>query len=133
MAQQVLVQLVDDLDGNVAEDVETVQFGLDGVTYEIDLSDSHAGQLRDSLVDYIAHGRRTGGRVKRSARSVQSIRGAASGEAGQIREWAQANGIELAARGRIPRHVVDAYRQAQVDEKAAATKNGASRRRSRAK
>ena len=35
MAQKVNVQLVDDLDGSTAE--STVEFGLDGVHYAIDL------------------------------------------------------------------------------------------------
>ena len=36
MAQKVQVLLVDDIDGGTAD--ETVTFGLDGVTYEIDLT-----------------------------------------------------------------------------------------------
>ena len=47
MTQKVLVQLVDDLDGTTSDRVTTVQFGLDGVTYEIDLTDSHAKTLRE--------------------------------------------------------------------------------------
>ncbi|WP_252920646.1 Lsr2 dimerization domain-containing protein, partial [Mycolicibacterium smegmatis] len=37
MAKKVTVTLVDDFDGEATAD-ETVEFGLDGVTYEIDLS-----------------------------------------------------------------------------------------------
>src|SRR4051794_6191129 len=44
MAQRVNVVLVDDIDGSDA--AETVTFGLDGVQYEIDLSDGHADELR---------------------------------------------------------------------------------------
>ncbi|MEO7000057.1 MAG: histone-like nucleoid-structuring protein Lsr2, partial [Terracoccus sp.] len=40
MAQRVEVVLIDDLDGGNA--AETVTFALDGVTYEIDLSDKNA-------------------------------------------------------------------------------------------
>ena len=47
MAQQVNVVLVDDLDGTPAE--ETVTFGLDGISYEIDLTAENAARLRDSL------------------------------------------------------------------------------------
>ena len=36
MVKKVLVSLIDDFDGKPAD--ETVQFGLDGVSYEIDLS-----------------------------------------------------------------------------------------------
>jgi hypothetical protein len=122
MAQKVLVQLVDDLDGTASDDVETVRFGLDGVTYEIDLSASNAEQLRKALAEYVDAGRRTGGRVKRGTRrrNVDT----ADGEAGAIREWAQNNGIEVAARGRIPSHVVESFRQAQTTPKPATRKRG---------
>jgi Lsr2 len=131
MAQKVLVQLIDDLDGTSSEDVTTVQFGLDGVTYEIDLSESNADRLRDLLADYVAAARRTGGRVRRGTRPGRG--GGADNDASAIREWAQANGIELAARGRIPSHVAESYRQAQAQEKGHSSVNGARRRRPRAK
>ena len=47
MAQKVTVTLVDDLDGSQAE--ETVEFGLDGATYTIDLSGGNAGRLREAV------------------------------------------------------------------------------------
>jgi hypothetical protein len=132
MAQKVLVQLIDDLDGTSSDDVTTVQFGLDGVTYEIDLSGSNADRLRDLLADYVGSGRRTGGRVRRGGRPGQPG-GGANNDASQIREWAQANGVELAARGRIPSHVAESYREAQAEEKARAASNGGTKRRTRAK
>lgn len=57
MAQKVNIILVDDLDGSEAE--ETVEFGLDGSKYEIDLSTAHAKELREALTKYIDAGRRT--------------------------------------------------------------------------
>ena len=60
MAQRVNVELIDDLDESPA--VETVSFALDGVSYEIDLSESNAGKLRDALAPFLGHARRTGGR-----------------------------------------------------------------------
>src|ERR1700741_4095539 len=66
MAQKVLVQLVDDLDGTTSDSsISTVQFALDGVTYEIDLTDSNDERLRGLFSDYVTSARRTGGRVKR--------------------------------------------------------------------
>lgn len=123
MSQKVLVQLIDDLDGSPGDDVTTVEFGLDGVTFQIDLSEANAEKLREVLGDYVRSGRRTGGRVKRGVRPTGN---GAGDDASQIREWAQANGIELAARGRIPAHVSESYREAQKEQKpakvAAATK-----------
>ena len=48
MAQRVQVLLVDDIDGAVA--AETVSFSLDGVSYEIDLTASHAKKMRDDVL-----------------------------------------------------------------------------------
>src|SRR6202000_314968 len=61
MAKKVTVTLVDDFDGAGAAD-ETVEFGLDGVTYEIDLSNKNAAKLRGDLKQWVAAGRRVGGR-----------------------------------------------------------------------
>lgn len=113
MAQKVTVQLVDDLDGTSSEDVSTVLFGLDGVSYEIDMSEANADRLRDSLAEYVESARRTGGRVKRGTKP-RSQNGTGPSEASQIREWAQENGFELSARGRIPSHVVEAYKRAHA-------------------
>ena len=56
MAHQTSVTLVDDLDGGKA--AETVVFGLDGASYEIDLSKKNAGTLRKALTEFVEHGRR---------------------------------------------------------------------------
>lgn len=56
MAQKVHIVLEDDLDGSEA--TETVSFALDGATYEIDLNDDHAAQLREALAVYVGHGRK---------------------------------------------------------------------------
>lgn len=53
MAKKVTVTLVDDFDGSGAAD-ETVEFGLDGVTYEIDLSTKNATKLRGDLKQWVA-------------------------------------------------------------------------------
>jgi hypothetical protein len=111
MAQKVLVQFVDDLDGAPSEDVATVQFGLDGVGYEIDLNAGNAERLRKIYAEYVEAARRTGGRLKAGTRP--GGKAARSGEAGQIREWALENGYELSGRGRIPAHVIDAYQEAR--------------------
>ncbi|OLF15498.1 histone-like nucleoid-structuring protein Lsr2 [Actinophytocola xanthii] len=117
MAQKVLVQLVDDLTGATSSDISTVQFGLDGANYEIDLTEDNAERLRATLAQYVDSARRTGGRIKRGTKPTNGS--SANGEAGQVREWAQQNGFELSARGRIPGHVIDAYKEAQSAEKPA--------------
>ena len=64
MAQRVEVVLIDDVDGGHAD--ETVSFALDGVSYEIDLSDKNAKKLRDALASWTGKARRSGsGRGRR--------------------------------------------------------------------
>ena len=55
MAKTVIVKLTDDIDGGDAD--ETVQFALDGRSYEVDLSAANASKLRDALKPYIENGR----------------------------------------------------------------------------
>jgi hypothetical protein len=106
MAQRVNVVLVDDIDGSEA--AETVTFALDGVDYEIDLSDKHAGELRNALSLYVGHARRTGGRRKSGRRSsASSSTGDAS--AADIRAWARENGWDVPERGRVSAEVREAY------------------------
>jgi len=106
MAQKVHVILVDDIDGSEAE--ETIQFGLDGVNYEIDLSADNAGQLRDALANYVGHARRVGGRRSRG-RSAASSNGPSASE---VREWAREQGYEVSERGRVSAEVRSAYEAA---------------------
>ena len=115
MAQKVLVQLVDDLDGTSSSDIATVTFGLDGVSYEIDLNEGNASNLRDHLSEFIASARRTGGRVKRGAAAGGSTGSGRNREQTQaIREWAKKNGHEVSDRGRIPAAVISAFEAAQA-------------------
>lgn len=108
MAQRVNVLLVDDLDGTEA--TETVTFGLDGITYEVDLSDDNAGALREALSRYLAVGRRVAG-ARRGGRSGASP--SKRNDLAAVREWAKANGHDVSDRGRIPASVMEAYDTAQ--------------------
>ncbi len=104
MAQKVQVLLVDDLDGGTAD--ETVTFGLDGVSYEIDLSSGNAQELRNELARYVEHARKTmpGPARRRRARS-----GAGRQQSAAIREWAKQHGMKISERGRIPTEILAEY------------------------
>jgi len=131
MAQKVLVEILDDIDGSAA--AQTVQFGLDGVTYEIDLSDENASALRDELARYIGAGRRIGGRKVRVATGQSTTTASDRERNQQIRSWANANGYEVSERGRLSSEVVSAYEQAQVAEaEAPAPRKRASRKKTAA-
>ncbi|WP_410605827.1 histone-like nucleoid-structuring protein Lsr2 [Amycolatopsis sp. lyj-90] len=122
MAQKVSVEIVDDLDGGEA--TQTVPFGLDGVQYEIDLSDENAQALRDEFERYVAAGTRTGGRKLRVAVGQSTAPGSSRVTTAsdrernqQVRAWASENGYAIAERGRIPNEIYEAFDagEAQVD------------------
>jgi hypothetical protein len=105
VAQKVTVILQDDLDGTPA--AETVRFALDGVEYEIDLSEENARTFRRQLEPYIQRSRTVGrGRPRRQRRTAA---GRENSEA--IREWAKARGLVVGDRGRIPATVAHEYEQ----------------------
>ncbi|NNG40679.1 Lsr2 family protein [Flexivirga sp. ID2601S] len=102
--QRVQIILEDDIDGSPAD--ETVQVGLDGRQYEIDLSAAHAAELRDNLAPFIQVARRsqTGRKTARPTRAVPTgVDNAA------VRAWAKAHKIEVSPRGRIAQQVIDKY------------------------
>jgi Lsr2 len=109
MAQHVQVVLVDDLDGGKAS--ETVSFALDGVSYEIDLSDKNAAKLRDALSNWVGHARRAGGRS--GARRGRARAAAGGGDLTAMREWGRKNGFKVSDRGRISAELQAAYRKAK--------------------
>ncbi|WP_214403897.1 histone-like nucleoid-structuring protein Lsr2 [Pseudonocardia lacus] len=112
MAQIREVRLIDDLDGEAAD--ETVEFGLDGKVFEIDLSEGNAGRLRDALAEFVAAARKAGGGRRRSTATATAPprRPTIDREQNQaIREWARKRGMKVSDRGRIPAEVLEAYHQ----------------------
>ena len=109
MAKQTTVTLIDDIDGSKAD--ESVEFAIDGKSYEIDLSSANSTRLRDALAPFVGAARRSGGRRSGSASaSPAPARQGTDRELNQaIREWAQKEGMKISERGRIPSNVLEAY------------------------
>lgn len=101
MAQKVSVLLVDDLDGSEAH--ETVTFGLDGSTYEIDLNKANAESFRETVQTWVSAARKVNNRRKAKGKA---------GDTRTVREWARANGFKVSNRGVIPAEVQAAYEAA---------------------
>lgn len=110
MAQRVVVEKTDDLDGSLIGDGkgETVLFALDGKEYEIDLKAANAKTLRKSLEAYVAVAAKVGKATGKRGKRTQ-----VASDAGAIREWCAANGIEVSERGRIPAEVRAKFEAAQ--------------------
>lgn len=103
MAQQVITTLVDDIDGTEA--AETITFALDGKSYEIDLSEKNAKELRKNLGHWTDRARTS----VRPARTRQRLAAVGDSRNAEIRAWAHSNGQDVPARGRIPQRIVSAF------------------------
>jgi len=119
MAQKVQVMLVCDLHEDEVEGVETVAFGLDGSSYEIDACEEHAAELRDAFARFVGSARRAGrpaGSTGPRRASRGSSRPAAAGSDRErvqaIRSWARENGHTVSERGRLSATVMEAYEKA---------------------
>ena len=87
--------------------------------YEIDLSETNAQKFRSTLEKYIKVSRLVERQpalvsVGRGERSATKRRGAGSSgrdDLAEIRAWAQAQGMQVAERGRIKKEIIDEYDQ----------------------
>ena len=112
MAQKVQITLLCDLDdGNVEAD-ETLQFGLGGASYEVDVCGKHAQQVRDGLQPFVVHGRKTSSASSSSSRRRSGRAAAGRDQTAGVRAWAKDKGIHVNDRGRIPASVVNEYEAA---------------------
>ena len=110
MAKQVIVFLIDDVDATTTSTVSTRTFTLDGVRYEIDLSDTNAARLRASLEPWIRRARRVKGPRRRGP---YVSNGPAVDDPAAARKWALDNGYDLSPVGRLPADIAAAYLRAQ--------------------
>ncbi len=106
------IQLFDDLSGDVISDGKgrTVEFSVDGDSYEIDLSDRNIDRLREALAPFVSAGRSAGrGRPARAAGRGSSGSGLSSDQLAAVRSWAAQNGYPVSDRGRVAASIREAY------------------------
>ena len=123
---------VDDLDG--AEGAKTRHFGLEGINYEIDLTDQNAEKMFRDFQKYVEAARRSTGKApKRVVRTAPSHSAPADIDKSQadhmkawakkqdqngIRTFAKSRGIAVSERGRIPLEAIAAaYNEAHAPGK----------------
>ncbi len=113
MAERVIHELVDDIDGGQAH--ETIYFAMEGKAYRIDLNKANAKKFRAAMAPYtdvatIDKSRTTPARRSKTNGAAPKI---ASAESAKLREWARGRsqeeiraaarklGVEVADRGRL--------------------------------
>lgn len=115
MAQQVKVVLLDDLDGTEA--TESHDFALNGVEYEIDLSEENSLRFKAAFEEFTAVARRKTGsrngqvRQRRSAHGAPSVRHSRE-YLQSVRGWARKKGYTVLDRGRVPKDILDKFEEA---------------------
>ena len=117
MAERVTIELVDGLDGSVAD--ETVHFTWEGKPLVIDLNKKNGDKLRKAIEPFAAAAR-PGGTAQAPATRRRVSSGSSSGKRQRdsgaatsvIRAWARENSIEVPDRGRLKPDVLQAWEAA---------------------
>ncbi|WP_407107228.1 Lsr2 family protein [Rhodococcus aetherivorans] len=118
--QKTVYEYTDDLTNEPFGDGEgeTVRFGLNDSTYELELNNENIDKLNDLLAPYIEAARKVGGakRGRPAGTSTSTRKSAGAGrskeESMAIREWANANGHKVGPKGRIAQPIIEAYEAA---------------------
>ena len=95
---------------------ETIRFSLDRQDYEIDLAEKNAKALRNALGKYMSAARRAGGTTRSSrARGARPTGGTSRDyDPKAVRAWAEAQGMEVSQRGRVPAELVAKFQEANA-------------------
>nr|WP_294691136.1 Lsr2 family protein [uncultured Friedmanniella sp.] len=108
MAQKTIVKMYDDLDGSeIDAEGKSVSFSFDGVSYEIDLNSKNVQKMREDLRTYIEKARKVSGRNRAGAKAEP-----APVDTKAVRAWAEEQGMEVSARGRLSTELIEQYRAA---------------------
>ena len=113
MAKTTRVVLVCDLHGDGTEAVTTIRMDNGTARYELDLCQSHVDEL-SGAGRRLRRRRRSGGAGSATKAADNAVakarrRGRGGLDAAAVREWARAHGYTVSDRGRIPRHIVEAF------------------------
>lgn len=109
MARREVTQFFDDFDNTALshDEVNIVEFAVNGIDYTMELSEKNLQKFQAAVDPYIAVARRTPRTATRKPNSNASLN-----RNKRIREWAQANNIEVSKRGRIASDVIEKFNQA---------------------
>jgi hypothetical protein len=111
MAKTTRVVLTCDLHGDGTEAVTTIRMDNGTARYELDLCQSHFDELTEAA-RRLRPRRRTGAATKAANKTAAAkIRrgGRGARDTAAVREWAREHGYTVSDRGRIPRHILEAF------------------------
>lgn len=114
MAQKVIREFIDDIDGSEAE--RTFTFAVDGTHYEIDLSTSNIAEFQSAIGGFIESARKV--KASGSGYKARATSGGVRADREQlraIREWAKGQGLSVSDRGRISSEIRAKFDAAHAD------------------
>ncbi|HSX01917.1 MAG TPA: Lsr2 family protein [Candidatus Saccharimonadia bacterium] len=121
MAQKITEVRYDDLDGS--EGAKTRTFMIDGVTFQIDLTDANYRLLQGELAPFLENATRIRRPGPNRAVSTDRYSGPTMTHGAQqrvknhdIRAWARRNGHTVSRIGRLPADVLAAYYKNHPDQ-----------------
>lgn len=111
MARAVMVEVTCDVCSGAVEDPEKAEsrIGLDDVWYTVDLCGRHRSELTQFLDSYMSVGTLWRPNAQKGSSASKSKR---SADLEKVRQWAQAQGMQVSKRGRISAEVQKAYNEA---------------------
>jgi hypothetical protein len=113
LAQKVITEFIDDIDGSPAE--RTFTFAVDGTAYEIDLSSENIAEFKSAIGGFIESARTVKApKGRRSRRGAPASAQRSRDQLATIREWARKNGYSVSDRGRISGEVMSAFEKAHA-------------------
>jgi len=111
MAQKVIREFIDDIDGSEAE--RTFTFAVDGTHYEIDLSSENIKEFNEAIAGFVESARarkvKTSGGGHRARKTSASGSGRSREQTQAVRVWARQQGHSINDRGRIPVSIQQAF------------------------
>ena len=114
MSRTTITIVKDDLTDE--EGAETVSFSVDGVAYQIDLTDDSKRKMDEVLFPYITNGRRVGKMGTSAPAPTQRLQRVSQRTDRsymlRVKAWAAEQKIYVPPRGRIPNAVYTAYKDA---------------------
>lgn len=107
MARREVISFIDDLDNTPLDEdqVNIIKFSVNGQNYIIDLSEKNAKKFHTALAPFIEVARKdVPAPTKRAASNRPDARA--------VRAWAQRQGIDVPARGKLSNELIERYQAA---------------------
>lgn len=110
MAKQTYVRLICDV-GEPHEGTHSVTFAVGSDSYEVDLCDKHRQTFDKDMQKWTSAGTKAHSARRKGSMTKASQRATAGGLHTEVRQWAKIKGIEVPARGNLPKAIVEQYKK----------------------